>query len=249
MTMIDWTKYEAVLFDLDGVLTPTASIHERAWTEMFNEFLAATHPTDRPFASDDYLAYVDGKQRFEGVRSFLASRGITLPAGDLTDPPGWSTVAALGNRKNDLFAAVLLRDGIAPYPTSVTLLDRLEQMKMPTAVVSSSRNAPRVLVAAQLADRFEVVIDGNVAAELGLRSKPAPDMFLEGARRLRAEPARSVVFEDAVSGVAAGRAGDFGLVIGVDRGAGEEALLANGADLVVGDLGDLELPSTENAER
>jgi beta-phosphoglucomutase family hydrolase len=233
---IRWDDYDAVLFDLDGVLTPTATVHEHAWSRMFNDFLTATHPQQRPFVIDDYHAYVDGKPRFDGVRSFLASRGITLPEGSPDDAPGHGTVGALGNRKNAMFAELLDVEGIAPYPGSVALLDYLEARGIGVAVVSSSRNAPHVLEAAGIAERFTVVVDGNVAIEADLAGKPAPDMFVEAARRLSTEPARSAVVEDAVSGVAAGRAGDFALVLGVDRGAGAEVLLANGADLVVDDL-------------
>jgi beta-phosphoglucomutase family hydrolase len=234
---VSWDAFRAVLFDLDGVLTPTADIHLRAWTTMFDELLV---PRGLPaFTDADYLAYVDGKPRFDGVRSFLASRDITLPDGDPDDPPGDGSVAALGNRKNDVFQKVLRDDGIAPYPGSVRLLDELHGLGTHVAVVSSSRNAKEVLDASGLAPRFEVVADGVVAAEHGIPGKPAPDLFLWAADRLGVAAADAVVVEDAVSGVAAGRAGAFGLVIGVDRGAGHEALLANGADLVVDDLGEL----------
>jgi len=236
---IRWDRFGAVLFDLDGVLTPTAEVHERAWTVMFDEFLAGrADPPQRPFSADDYLQFVDGRPRFDGVRTFLASRGIVLPEGHEDDPPGDTSVCALGNRKNELFGTVLRRDGIAPYPGSLAVLDRLEELDVPAAVVSSSRNAPDVLRAAGLTERLPVVVDGNVASEIGLPGKPAPDMFLEAAKRLDVGPAQAVVVEDAVSGVAAGRAGGFALVVGVDRGAGHDELLAQGADVVVDDLGD-----------
>jgi beta-phosphoglucomutase family hydrolase len=234
---VSWDAFRAVLFDLDGVLTPTADIHLRAWTTMFDEFLVPRGLP--PFTDADYLSFVDGKPRFDGVRSFLGSRDITLPDGDPDDPPGDGSVAALGNRKNDVFQEVLRRDGIAPYPGSVRLLDDLLERGTSVAVVSSSRNATEVLAASGLAPRFEVVADGVVAAEHGIPGKPAPDLFLWAADRLGVAAADAVVVEDAVSGVAAGRAGAFGLVVGVDRGAGPEALLANGADLVVDDLGEL----------
>jgi beta-phosphoglucomutase family hydrolase len=237
-----WGDYEAVLFDLDGVLTPTADVHQRAWTEMFEEFLARRTDPFVPFTEQDYLAYVDGKPRYDGVRSFLESRGIVLPDGDPADPPGDESVSALGNRKNALFHELLSRDGIAPYPGSVRLLDHLAALGVGTAVVSSSRNAHDVLTAAGLAPRFDVVVEGRVAAEEGIVGKPAPDMFLEAAERLSAAPARSVVVEDAVSGVAAGRAGGFALVVGVDRGAGADVLRSHGADLVVNDLGEMVPP-------
>ena len=232
-----WPDYRAVLFDLDGVLTPTADVHQRAWTVMFDEFLA-TQPGQAPFSEADYLAHVDGRPRFDGVRTFLASRGITLPEGDADEPPGQGSVSALGNRKNELFQRVLRDEGIAPYPGSLRLLDALgEDTKL--AVVSSSRNAREVLDASGLAPRFDVVADGVTLGEEQLRGKPAPDLFLSAARHLGVAPADAVVVEDAVSGVAAGRAGDFALVIGVDRGAGPEALRAHGADIVVDDLGEL----------
>ena len=235
---MDWTPYDAVLFDLDGVITPTADLHMRAWAEMFTAFLDS-HGVSEPYTDDDYFAYVDGKPRYDGVRSFLHSRGIDIPEGEPSDPPDAETVCGLGNRKNDVFNAVLARDGIAPYPGSVRLLDALAERGTAVAVVSSSKNARTVLAAAHLTDRFEVVVDGVVAAELGLPGKPRPDTFLHAAERLGASASRAVVVEDAVSGVAAGRAGDFGLVVGVDRGAGERTLLDAGADVVVADLGDL----------
>lgn len=235
---MDWTPYDAILFDLDGVITPTADLHMRAWAEMFTAFLDS-HGVSEPYTDDDYFAHVDGKPRYDGVRSFLHSRGIDIPEGEPSDPPDAETVCGLGNRKNDVFNAVLARDGIAPYPGSVRLLDALAERGTAVAVVSSSKNARTVLAAAHLTDRFEVVVDGVVAAELGLPGKPRPDTFLHAAERLGALAARAVVVEDAVSGVAAGRAGDFGLVVGVDRGAGERTLLDAGADVVVADLGDL----------
>lgn len=226
----EWRDYHGVLFDLDGVITPTAQIHEHAWSELF---------ADYGFTQADYLATVDGKPRYDGVRSFLESRGITLPDGDPSDPPGDDTVYAMGNKKNELFNAILERDGIAPYPGSQAALDLLARLDVPAAIVSSSKNAISVLEGAGLADRFEIVIDGIVAADEGLNGKPAPDGYLLGAERLGVDPARTVVVEDATSGVAAGAAGRFAVVIGVDRGAGVEALLANGATFVVGDLDEL----------
>ena len=226
----EWRSYDGVLFDLDGVITPTAEIHEHAWGELFAPF---------GFTQADYLEFVDGKPRYDGVRSFLASRGVTLPDGDPADPPGDDTVSAMGNRKNALFTAILERDGIAPYPGSLATLDRLASVGVPHAIVSSSKNAVPVLRAAGLADRFDVVVDGVVAATEGLAGKPAPDAYLLGAKRLGVDPARTVVVEDATSGVAAGAAGGFAVVIGVDRGAGPDALLANGATFVVADLDEL----------
>lgn len=238
---VTWTDHAAVLFDLDGVLTPTAEVHRRAWAEMFDGFLAAWDgPGDtRAWTEQDYYDHVDGKPRYDGVRDFLTSRGITLPEGDPSDAPGAVTVCGLGNRKNDAFNAVLARDGVTAYPGSVVLLDHLRDLGTPLAVVSSSANAPAVLEAAGLADRFVTVVDGRVAGDLGLPGKPAPDTFVHAAHECGTTPDRSVVVEDAVSGVRAGATGDFALVIGVDRGAGPDALTAAGADVVVDDLGDL----------
>jgi beta-phosphoglucomutase family hydrolase len=247
--VLDWTAYGAVLFDLDGVLTPTAELHQQAWSALFEQFLDEyVGPDHAPYGEADYLAYVDGKPRFDGVRSFLASRDIHLPEGDRDDPPGSGSVSALGNRKNALFQELLRTGGIAPYPGSLRLLDHLGWLRTPVAVVSSSRNAREVLDAAGLTERFAVVADGVVAAERGLPGKPAPDLFLAAAEKLAVAPPAAVVVEDAVSGVAAGRAGGFGLVVGVDRGAGHDVLEANGADLVVDDLGAL-VPDGERSDQ
>ncbi len=237
---VDWSTYAAVLFDLDGVITPTAEVHMRAWSEMFNDFLAiqgAPGGGDRSSYTDqDYYAHVDGKPRYDGVRDFLTSRGIELPEGTSDDAPDTVSVRGLGNRKNDAFNVVLERDGVQPFPGSVRLLDHLRELDVPLAVVSSSANAPAVLDAAGLSDRFRTVVDGRVAEEKGLPGKPAPDTFVHAAEVLGAQPAVSVVLEDAVSGVRAGASGGFALVIGVDRGAGADVLRDAGADLVVDDL-------------
>ncbi len=226
----DWRRFGAVLFDLDGVITPTASIHEHAWGELFADF---------DYTEADYLAHIDGKPRYDGVRSFLASRDVVLPEGDPADPPGTDTVCALGNRKNALFNTILARDGIAPYAGSAATLELLADLAVPAAIVSSSKNARTVLDAAGLATRFDVVVDGVVAAERHIPGKPAPDMFIEAADELGVPVERCAVVEDAVSGVAAGAAGGFAIVIGVDRGAGADVLREHGATLVVGDLADL----------
>jgi beta-phosphoglucomutase family hydrolase len=238
---VNWRDHDAVLFDLDGVITPTAEVHMRAWSDMFNAFLASWHGggDTAPYTDVDYFAQVDGKPRYDGVRDFLSARGIQLPEGDPTDPPEAETVCGLGNRKNDAFNAVLERDGVQPYPGSVRLLDHLHGLGTPLGVVSSSVNAPAVLEAAGLIDRFGTIVSGAVATELGLAGKPSPDTFLHAASELGAAPQRSVVLEDAVSGVRAGRSGGFGHVVGVDRGAGEQALRDAGADVVVADLADL----------
>ncbi|MGD7788644.1 HAD family hydrolase [Propionibacteriaceae bacterium Y1700] len=235
---MNWEEFDAVLFDLDGVLTPTAEVHMRAWHKMFDEFLT-TRPDAKPYTEADYFDHIDGKPRYEGVADFLASRDITLPQGTPEDHPSEETVCGLGNRKNDAFSEVLRRDGVEAYPGSVQLLDELDRRKIAMAVVSSSKNAPAVLEAAGIADRFGVVVDGNVAAEEGLAGKPKPDTFVDAARKLDVPVERAVVFEDATSGVRAGRAGNFGLVVGVDRGAGSAPLTEAGADRVVTDLAEL----------
>ncbi|HMR50457.1 MAG TPA: beta-phosphoglucomutase family hydrolase [Arachnia sp.] len=232
------TEYGAVLFDLDGVLTPTADVHMRAWSELFNTYLSGVAGQE-PYTDDDYYRYVDGKPRYDGVRDFLAARGIVLPDGDPADAPGEGTVCALGNRKNAVFNEVIARDGIEPYPGSLRLVEQLAAAAVPMAVVSSSKNAPAVLEAAGIADYFPVVVDGNVAVAEGLPGKPAPDTFLRAAALFGVEPSDAVVVEDAVSGIAAGAAGGFALVIGVDRGVGAEELRAHGATVVVTDLEEL----------
>lgn len=242
--VVDWRRYGAVLFDLDGVLTATARLHAACWKRMFDEFLSARAAreggTFQPFdIATDYPQYVDGKPRYDGVRSFLEARGLTLPGGEPDDPPGRETVAGLGNRKNDLIREVLVAEGVDVYEGSVALVRRLRTLGVKTAVVSSSRNAEAVLGAAGIEDLFDDRIDGNVAEARALAGKPSPDTFLAGAAALGVEPARAVVVEDAIAGVAAGRAGGFGLVIGVDRTGRPEALRASGADIVVADLAEL----------
>jgi beta-phosphoglucomutase family hydrolase len=235
---VDWGHYQAALFDLDGVITPTAEVHMRAWAVMFGEFLAE-HGASRPYTDQDYFDYVDGKPRYDGVRSFLASRGIVLPEGLPDDPPTAETVIGLGNRKNEVFGRVLREEGVTAYPGSVLLLKHLRECGMPMAIVSSSRNAPDVLAAAGMTSYFDTIVHGGVAAAKGLAGKPAPDTFWEAADELGVPHASAVVLEDATSGIAAGAAGKFGLVIGVDRGAGIDALTQAGADLVVADLAEL----------
>lgn len=237
-------RFDAVLFDLDGVLTDTAAVHARAWKTMFDEFLrdrAERHGQPfTPFSIDrDYKTYVDGKPRNDGVRSFLLSRGIELPEGDSDDPPQMETMRGLGNRKNDLVNRLLDDEGVVRYEGSVRLVEQLRDQGIKRAVVSSSKNCAAVLEAAGISDLFDTRIDGVVAAERGLPGKPAPDTFLAAAADLGAPPGRAVVVEDAISGVQAGRAGGFGLVIGVDREGDPNALRSNGADVVVSDLGEL----------
>ncbi|MEO7447260.1 MAG: beta-phosphoglucomutase family hydrolase [Humibacillus sp.] len=236
-----WDDYDAALFDLDGVLTPTVEVHMRAWDRMFNDFLReqAGGEAVEPYTAADYFAHVDGKPRFDGVRDFVASRGIDLAEGTTDDSPETESVGGLGNRKNAAFAAILDQEGVAPYPASVALLDHLATRGTSVAVVSSSRNAPAVLAAAGLAGRFEIVVDGQAAAREGLAGKPSPATYLHAARLLGVDASRCVVLEDALSGVDSGRAGEFGLVVGVDRGAGRDALLDAGADIVVTELDEL----------
>jgi len=242
----------AVLFDLDGVLTPTAEIHMRAWERLFAPFCAAHGLA--PYTDADYFASIDGKPRYDGVATFLTSRGVTLPRGEASDAPGEGTVAALGNRKDEIVNRMFEDEGIAPYPGSVRFLDDVTSAGAHVAVVSSSRNTPTVLAAAGLTDRFEVVVDGNVATREHIAGKPAPDTYLRAAELLGVPAAEAVVVEDALSGVQAGAAGAFGLVLGVDRGVGADALLAHGADVVVRDLGELDAsvldrPRTTTAPR
>jgi beta-phosphoglucomutase family hydrolase len=234
----DGHRFAAALFDLDGVLTPTAEVHMKAWHRMFTDYFAK-HGITPPYTDEDYFAYVDGKPRYDGVRACLASRGVELPEGSPDDAAGTETICGVGNTKNDAFEVILKNEGVEAFPGSVALIDHLEALGVAMAVVSSSRNAPAVLAAAGLAHRFEVVVDGNVVSTEGIAGKPAPDMFSLAATRLGVADADSVVVEDALSGVQAGAAGEFGLVVGVDRGAGTQALVANGAQIVVGDLKEL----------
>jgi beta-phosphoglucomutase family hydrolase len=229
----------ACLFDMDGVVTKTAVVHAAAWKEMFDEFLR-TQPGQAPFdAAHDYDAYVDGKPRIDGTESFLESRHINLPVGDPSGKPGSPTVWGLSNRKNELVLEVLKRDGVEVYPGSRRYIDAVRSAGLKTAVVSSSANTEAVLAAGGVADLFDVRVDANVAKERGLHGKPAPDTFLEAARMLGTDAADAAVFEDALAGVAAGRAGKFGLVVGVDRVGQADELRAHGADVVVKDLADL----------
>jgi beta-phosphoglucomutase family hydrolase len=233
-----------LLFDLDGVLTPTADVHMRAWSRLFTDYLTAKG-VGPAYTDADYFAHVDGRPRYDGVRALLASRGITIPEGTPDDPADAETVCGLGNRKNDAFNAELAEHGVVPYPGSIAYVDAAKAAGLEVAVVTSSRNGVPVLEAAGIRDRFDVVVDGLVAAEHGIPGKPAPDTYLYGAELLGLPSDACVVFEDAHSGVQAGAAGDFALVVGVDRGAGADTLLAHGADIVVDDLAELlpELPA------
>ena len=231
----------ALLFDLDGVLTKTAVVHDKAWKQTFDDFLKQREGDDfKPFDADsDYNEYVDGKPRYDGVRSFLESRDIKLPEGDPDDAPDKETVCGLGNRKNDLVLKLIEEDGVEPYEGSVRFVEAARAAGLRRAVVSSSANCQEVLEAAGIDGLFEARIDGKVTDERHLKGKPAPDTFLAGAEALGVEASAACVFEDAVSGVEAGAAGHFGHVVGVDRVNHAEALRKHGADVVVEDLAEL----------
>ena len=232
------------LFDLDGVLTQTAKVHAAAWKQMFDEFLRKhAEETGTPYvefdAGRDYDQYVDGKPRLDGTRDFLASRGIDLPEGKESDPPGTPTIQGLSNRKNDLVLAKIKEDGVETYPGSVDYVRKVRAAGLKTAVVSSSANTVEVLETTGMTDCFDARIDGVVAKERGLKGKPAPDTFLAGAEELGVGPDAAAVFEDALAGVAAGRAGHFRIVVGVDRVGQADELRSHGADVVVRDLSEL----------
>ena len=230
----------ACLFDLDGVLTRTAVVHAAAWKEVFDAFLARRPADQRPFDEvADYDAYVDGMPRTDGVRTFLASRGITLPEGDADDPPERDTVNGIANRKNAIVLRLLREKGVEAYEGSVRFVTAARDAGLRRAVVSSSANCQAVLASAGIEDLFEVRIDGLTAARDHLAGKPRPDTFLAAARELGVEPGQSAVFEDALAGMDAGRAGHFGYVVGVDRTGQADELRAHGADVVVKDLADL----------
>ncbi len=240
----------ACLFDLDGVLTQTARVHNAAWTEVFDAFLRrraeATGEPLRPFdPGSDYNRYVDGRPRSDGVRVFLASRGITLPEGAPDDPPSADTVNGLGSRKNAILLRRIQTDGVTTYPGSVAYLQAAKRAGLRRAVVSASANCRDIVTAAGLEPLLEVRVDGAVARERGLRGKPYPDTFLAAAEQFRVAPGRAAVFEDALAGVEAGRSGGFGFVVGVDRVGQADALRGHGADTVVRDLAEL-LPAGEN---
>jgi alpha,alpha-trehalase len=253
---ISTSRHDAVIFDLDGVVTQTAAVHAAAWKRLFDTYLAeraartgtsasgagsdAPDPALRPFDDEsDYGLYVDGKPRYDGVRDFLASRSIELPWGDPSDPPERETVCGLGNGKNAFFNAEVREHGVKTFPSTIALIHQLHAAGIRTGLMSSSKNTAMVLDVTGTTDLFEVRVDGVVAAEIGLPGKPDPAMYLEAARRMGVEPARAVVVEDALSGVEAGRRGGFALVIGVDRLGQAEALRAAGADVVVDDLAEV----------
>jgi beta-phosphoglucomutase family hydrolase len=237
-------RIRACLFDLDGVLTQTAVVHAAAWKEMFDDFLRQrAQQTGQPFVPfdpvADYDKYVDGKPRADGTRSFLQSRGIELPEGSDTDAPGTLTIAGLGNLKNQIVLRKIAQEGVLAYPGSVRYLRAVGEAGLRRAVVSSSANCVSVLEAAGIRDQFDVIVDGLVAEREHLAGKPAPDTYLAAARKLGVAPAEAAVYEDALAGVAAGRAGGFGWVVGVDRVGQADDLRAAGADVVVRDLAEL----------
>ncbi|GAA2947145.1 beta-phosphoglucomutase family hydrolase [Microbacterium luteolum] len=238
----DLLHADGVLFDLDGVLTPTAEVHMRAWKVVFDDVFERWGITPA-YTDADYYDFVDGKKRYDGVASLMQSRNVEVPWGDVDDDPAAETVCGIGNRKNAAFAASLRGQGIAPYPGSLALIEQLSAAGVPLGVVSSSKNAEEVLGAAGIRSFFRIVVDGVVAERDGLASKPAADMFAAGAAALGVDPARSVAVEDATSGAASAAAAGFATVVGVDRGAGADALRDAGATVVVDDL-DVFLPET-----
>jgi alpha,alpha-trehalase len=245
-------EIDAVVFDMDGVVTQTAVLHAASWKRLFDAYFAErarrTGEVYAPFTEADYLRYVDGKPRYDGVRDVLAERGVTLPWGDPGDPPERETVCGLGNRKNDYFHRAIAEQGARVYPSTVTLVRDLKDVGVRVAIISASKNATMILEAAGVRDLFEVQVDGVVAAGLGLPGKPDPAVFVEAARRVGVAPARAAIVEDAIAGVRAGRAGGFGLVIGVDRGGNAAGLAAAGADVVVDDLAEVDVGPKAGAQ-
>lgn len=237
--------FDAAIFDMDGVITQTATVHAAAWKRLFDEYLAKRlargNPPSQPFDIADYRRYIDGKPRYEGVAAFLESRGIVIPWGDPNDLPGTETVCGLGNLKDNYFTAHLEGEGVLAYDGSVRLIRRLKESRVPVGIFSASRNAGPVLRGAGVIDLFDQRVDGLVAEELGISGKPEPDMLLELTRRLGSTPGRTVVFEDAIAGVQAGRSGGFRLVIGVNRGDRAGALVEQGAHVEISDLSEVDL--------
>jgi len=235
--------FDAVIFDMDGVVTKTAVVHEAAWKQLFDDYLRQRAARDGtpflPFTSDDYRRYVDGMPRYDGVARFLASRGVTLPYGDPGDPPDRETVCGLGNRKDEHFLRHIRERGVEAYPSTVALIRDLRARGLKTAIFSASKNCDAILRAAGVGDLFDAKVDGIVAAELGLPGKPDPATLIEAARRVGATPERAAVVEDAIAGVQAGRAGGFRLVIGVNRALAAGALLTSGATVEVSDLSEV----------
>jgi len=237
------TDLDAVIFDMDGVVTETATVHASAWKKLFDKYLQARADAGGDVfvefdEGSDYERYVDGKNRYDGVRSFLAARGIELPEGTPDDPPENDTVCGLGNRKDEYFRAWVEEKGVRAYESTVELIKGLKEQGVRIAIVTASRNADQILAAAGVAELFEKKVDGLVAAELGLAGKPDPATYVEAARMLGVDPAKAAVVEDALSGVESGSRGGFGLVVGVARAGQAEALRKAGADVVVADMGE-----------
>lgn len=244
----EYHPIESLIFDLDGVITQTRRTHKKAWGKTFDRFFQKKAPGKAPMSEADYLEYIDGKPRYQGVKSFLDSRGITLPFGDPSDPPGFDTVCALGNIKNEMFNEVLDRDGVEVFEDAVQQLKAWRSQGMKTAIVSSSKNCRKIVEVAGLQDQFDVRVDGVVSEEMGLNGKPDPDIFTVAARQLGALPENSVVFEDAISGVQAGQRGFFGLVVGVNRFGNKQALLNQGADITIDNFQELDLEDEQLLE-
>lgn len=244
-------SFESVIFDLDGVITKTAKVHARAWKETFDSYLHLREKRDsepfRGFTHDnDYLPYVDGKPRYQGVKSFLESRGINIPYGDPGDSPDKETICGIGNKKNKMFNEILKKQGAEVFPSSIEFIKSLRNAGIRVGVASSSKNCQAVLQSVNIEDLFETRVDGVVSAELGLKGKPQGDIFVTAAKNLGTEPVKSVVVEDAESGVEAGKNGGFGLTLGVARADNEKDLKEHGADIVVKDLAEININDIEN---
>ncbi len=243
--MIPIERLDAAIFDMDGVVTDSAGVHERCWKGVFDSFLdgrpVRTEEGLAPFSVADYLRYVDGKPRYDGVASFLESRRIVLPWGSPSDPPGQDSVCSLGNLKDRAFEQAVVKGGVDAFATTVSFLHALRSSAIKTALISSSRHARMLLAAAGITDLFDVIVDGVDADRLGLAGKPDPAIFLAAATSLDVAPNRAMVIEDAESGVEAGRRGQFGFVIGIDRSGHAEALRRHGANVVVNDLREVAL--------
>ncbi len=237
--------FQSVIFDLDGVITKTAIIHFKAWKAVFDEYLRLREERDkqpfREFTQQDYLNYVDGKPRYDGVKSFLESRGIKIPYGTPEDPPERETICGIGNRKNRKFLEILEKEGVEVYESTIELIRQLRENGVKIGVASSSKNCKHILEVAGIEKLFETRVDGLVSQKLGLKGKPEPDIFVVASYNLGSSPANSVVVEDATSGVSAGRNGGFGLVLGVARKNNHKDLFENGADIVVSDLSEISM--------
>lgn len=238
-------RLDAIVFDMDGVVTETATIHAQSWKRVFDDVLRSradvTGGPFRPFEPADYLHFVDGKPRYDGAASFLASRDISLPEGNPTDPPGYDSISSIGNLKDHEFERQIAKDGVRPYPSTLDFIRTVRARGLKTALITSSRHGRAVLQLARILDLFDAIVDGVDAERNHLAGKPDPSVYLAAASLLSVPPGRTAVVEDALAGVEAGRNGQFALVIGVDRGAGEAELLEHGADIVVSDLSELSL--------